>query len=397
MPKIDEEKIDHLLNRGVENIYPDRETLKKVLMSGKKIKLYCGYDPTAPSLHIGNAISMRKLAEFQKLGHEVIFLFGDFTAQLGDPDKLSVRKPLTHEEVLENLKGWKKQIKNIIDIDKIDFRFNSKWLKKMDFADIIDVAKHFTLQQIIARDMFQKRIEEGRPLYLHEFFYPLMQAYDSVEMDVDLEIGGSDQTFNILCGRDLMKSMKGKEKFVLTMKLLVDPSGEKMGKSIGNTVNLTDKPEDAFGKVMSWNDNMIVQGFEILTDIPEDGVKMFEKDLKNGANPREIKFKLAEEVVKTFFGEEASLMAGEKFNKQFRDHEKPKDIEEKHISQKMINVVELIFELGLAGSKSEARRLVEQGGVKIDDSKITDRESMIGVHDEMLVQVGKRKFVKIRV
>ena len=227
----DEKLVEEVLSRGVENIYPDKESLKKLLMSGKQIKIYCGFDPTAPTLHMGNGIQIRKLAKFLELGHEVIFLFGDFTAQIGDPtDKLALRKPLTHGQVLENAKGYKQQISRIIDIKKTNFRFlhNEKWSNKLKPVDLLELASHFTVSRLLERDMFQERIKSGREIHVHEFLYPVFQAYDAVTMGVDVQIGGNDQMFNMLAGRDLMKKKKNKEMFVLTTKLLVDPTGKKI-------------------------------------------------------------------------------------------------------------------------------------------------------------------------
>ncbi|MFA6322045.1 MAG: tyrosine--tRNA ligase [Candidatus Buchananbacteria bacterium] len=393
--KDQESKIDEILSRGVENIYPDKETLKKVLMSGKKIKLYCGFDPNAPTLHIGHGIAIRRLAKFQELGHKVIFLFGDFTGQIGDPDKLSVRQQITHEQVLENLKGWKKQIKNLIDIDKIEFKFNSKWLAKLSFTDLIDIAKHFTVQKMMARDMFQERLKIDRPIYLHEFFYPLMQAYDSVEMDVDLELGGNDQTFNMLCGRDLMKAMKNKEKFVLTLKLLADPTGKKMGKSEGNMIELADKPEEIYGKIMSWTDAMIIPALEILTDVPIAEIKEIEKEMKEGKNPKICKMLLAYKVVEIYCGQKAAISAEEHFKQVFEERLNPEDIIEFKIKSR--NIIDVLLETKLASSKSEARRLIKEGGVKVDTIKVTDENFIIKEIDAdgVVIQKGKRHFVKL--
>lgn len=400
MPKVitDEKKIDELLSRGVENIYPDRETLKKKLMSGERIKLYCGYDPNSPTLHIGHGITIRKLAKFQESGHQVIFLFGDFTAQIGDPDKLSVRQQITHKQVLENMKDWKRQIKNIIDVDKVDFKFNSKWLSKMSFADLIGMAKNFTAQQMLERDMFQERIKIERPIYLHEFFYPIMQAYDSVAMDVDLEIGGNDQTFNMLAGRTLLKAMKGKEKVVLTTKLLADPSGKKMGKSEGNMVTLKDKPEDMFGKVMSWPDTMIETAFEILTDIPLEEIAEMMKEIAGGANPRDAKLKLAHEVVRIYLGEKAAEAAEENFKRVFQEKQKPLEVEEVKIESAggKIGVLDLFVKARLAKSNGEVRRLIAEKGIRINDEVITDEKLTVEIPaDGLLLQRGKKLFKKI--
>src|SRR5258708_32925950 len=254
------DKTDEVLTRGVAQILPTKEGLSE-LMSKRKITLYQGFDPTAPSLHVGHFIGIRKLAQFQKLGHKVIFLIGDFTGIIGEPtDKSAARKRQTKEEVLENLKDYKKEVEKVIDFtgpNAAEVRFNSKWLAKLTFEDLIEISSHFTVQQMIERDMFQERIKDEKPIYLHEFFYPLMQGYDSVAMDVDLEIGGNDQMFNMLAGRTLMREFKGKEKFVLACKLLTDASGKKMGKAEGNMITLAEKPETMFGQIISWTDGMI--------------------------------------------------------------------------------------------------------------------------------------------
>ena len=257
----DEKLIEEILRRGVEHIYPEPGALKKILLSGKRIRIYCGFDPTGPDLHIGNGNQLRKMAQFQNLGHEVIFLIGDFTAMIGDPDKLAVRKQLTKKEVLANFKGWKKQAETILNFggkNPVQIKYNSTWLSKLKFDDVINLASKMTVQRMLERDMFEKRIQEGKPIYIHEFMYPLMQGYDCVHMDVDMEIGGNDQTFNMLVGRDLMKAIKGKEKFVLTINLLTDPTGKKMGKTEGNMVMLTDSADNMFGKIMSVPDEMII-------------------------------------------------------------------------------------------------------------------------------------------
>lgn len=401
-PKIitDEKIIDSILERGVENVYPNKEALKKLLMSGKQITLYGGFDPTSPTLHIGHGIPIRKMAKFQELGHKVIFLFGDFTAQIGDPDKLSVRKPLTHKEVLNNLKSWKKQIANIIDTKKIEFRFNSKWLSKLNFEDLIFIAKNFTAQQMMDRDMFQERIKQERPIYLHEFFYPLMQAYDSVAMDVDLEIGGNDQTFNMLAGRTLMKAMKNKEKIVLTTKLLADPTGTKMGKTMGNMITLEDSAEDMFGKVMSWSDGMIIPAFEGLTDISEETLLEVKDQLAlNTVNPKEIKMKLAHQVVQVYLGAAAADKGRDYFKRVFEDKQKPEEIKVVEIEDQdgKLGVLDLFVRAGLASSNGEVRRLIKEKGIKIDNEIVEQENSIIELSDkEILLQRGKKQFAKVR-
>ncbi len=269
--RVSESDVKAFLERSVESVYPDLGTVERALSSGKRFRIYSGIDPTGPTLHLGHLIWLRKLAELQKMGHEVIMLIGDFTAMIGDPtDKGAARVRLTRAQVLANCKQYKKQASKFISFtgkNPAKLVFNSKWLAKMSFSDVVDLASHFTVQQMSERDMFEKRLKEGKPVYLHEFLYPLMQGYDSVAMDVDMEIGGNDQTFNMLAGRTLLREMKGKEKFVITMQLLTDTSGKKMGKSEGNMLTFDDAPEEMYGKVMSWTDGMILPGFRLCTDV----------------------------------------------------------------------------------------------------------------------------------
>ncbi len=392
----DEKLIEEILSRGVEQIYPDKETFKRVLMSGKVIKLYCGFDPTGPVLHIGHGNQLRKLAQFQKLGHEVIFLIGDFTGMVGDPSgKVSARVQLTRAQILKNLKGYKKQASGILDFsgkNAAKVMFNSKWHRKLKFDDVMNLASKFTVQRLLERDMFQIRIKEGKPIYLSEFMYPVLQGYDCVAMDVDLEIGGSDQTFNMLAGRDLMKTLKNKEKFVLTLKLLTDPTGKKMGKTEGNMITLVDSGQEMFGKVMSWTDEMIIIGFETCTDLPTDEINKIAAEMKDGANPRDAKIKLAFEIVKLYRGEKEAEAVKENFIKVFSQKEKPEQVESYKVkSEKLIDI---LVETNLAPSRSDAKRLIEQGGVKIDDQVISDINYTLDP-GEHLIQKGKRFFIKV--
>jgi len=386
-----EQQIEQVLTRGVENIYPDKASLEKVLRSDKKIKLYCGYDPTAPSLHIGHAITIRKLAQFQKLGHEVIFLIGDFTGMIGDPtDKSETRKKLTREQVLKNSEKYKDQAGKILDFsgeNPVKVMYNSEWSDKLGFLDLIELASNFTAQQTLARDMFKKRIEAGKDLYLHEFLYPLMQGYDSVAMDVDLEVGGNDQMFNMLAGRTLMKKMKNKEKYVITTKLLEDPNGKKMGKTEGNIVNLDEEPNEMFGQIMSWSDELILPGFELLTDI----------EIEKVDNPRDDKAKLAKAIIEIFHSKELAEQAEKEFEKVFKDKDKPTKIPIAKVARGDYKVADLLFQTGMASSKGEAMRLIDQGGVKINDQRIDDKHKTITVKDKMIVQVGKRNFIQIKI
>ncbi len=394
----DEKIIDRILRRGVEMIYPTKEELKKKLMSGERIKLYCGFDPTGPTLHIGHGNQIRKLAEFQRLGHEVIFLIGDFTAMIGDPtDKTAARKQLTRKEVLANLKNYKKQASSILDFSgphAAKVMFNSKWLGKLNFEDVLNLASKFTVQRMLERDMFEKRIEEGKPIYIHEFMYPLMQGYDSVAMNVDLEIGGSDQTFNMLAGRDLLKEFKNKEKFVLTLKLLTDPTGKKMGKTEGNMITLDDTAEEMFGKVMSWPDQMIALGFEICTDELMAEIEEMTKKMKEGANPRDFKMKLAVDIVQIYKGEMAALAAKESFIKIFQKKTGPETVENKKVENKKL--IDILSEVNFVDSNSEAKRVIREGGVKVDEKVIDDINYELS-SGEHLIQKGKRHFVKVTI
>jgi tyrosyl-tRNA synthetase len=371
--------------------------LEQLLLCDKKLTLYLGIDPTGPSLHLGHAIPLMKLAQFQKLGHKIIMLIGSFTAMIGDPtDKAATRQPLTREQVLFNCEKYKEQASALISFsgdNPAEIKFNSEWLDKLNFKEIIDLASNFTVQQMLERDMFEKRINEGKPIGLHEFLYPLMQGYDSVAMDVDGEIGGNDQTFNMLAGRTLLKSLKNKEKFVVTSKLLTDSSGKKMGKSEGNMLRLDDSAAEKFGKVMSWSDDMIVNAFELCTmeKWPEkrDEIK---KRFVDGENPRNMKLELAEAVVKLYHGEESAKEQVQNFINTFSKGEKPEEIEEFSLAGK--NLVEVLVESKLVTSKADARRNIEQKGVKVNDVVCIDNELVVKSGD--VIQKGKRFFIKIK-
>ena len=396
----DAKQVEEVLTRGVENIYPDKASLKKELLSGRRLRLYCGFDPTAATLHIGNGIQIRKLEQFRRLGHEVVFLFGGYTALIGDPSgKSQARRALTEEEIKANMRDWKKQIENIIDIKDITFKNNSDWLGKLSFADILKLTSYFTAQQMIAREMFQKRLKEGNDLYVNEFLYPVMQAYDSVAMDVDLEIGGNDQMFNMLAGRTLMKKMKNKEKFVLTTKLLEDPTGKKMGKSEGNMITLTDDPADMYGKIMSWPDTMITTAMEIITNIPLAEIKEAEKEMKNGVNPRDYKMKLAYEVVRIYLGHDAARHGQNEFTRVFQEKQKPTEIPVALISDKdgQIGVLDLFVQAGLAKSNSEVKRLIKERAIRIDDEIIINDVQMVKIPKAgLLLQRGKKQFAQAK-
>lgn len=394
----DKKQIEEFLTRGVENVYPTKQKVEDALMSGKQLTIYTGIDPTG-KIHMGHGVVFRKLARLQKMGHRVIILLGTFTAQIGDPtDKSAARKALTKEEVLEHANGYVDQLKAIMDFsDKknpVEVKFNAEWLEALNFSDVVNLASHFTVQQMLERDMFDKRMKEGKPIHLHEFLYPLMQGFDSVAMDVDMEIGGNDQTFNMLAGRTLLREMRNKEKFVLCMELLVDANGNKMSKTDANFIALDDSSNDMFGKVMSWTDEMIINGFRILTDLTLQEIHEIDQTMKNGGNPRDAKVLLAYEVVKVFKGDVEANLAKENFDTVFSQGQKPMDIETKFSSSDLL--MDVLVETGLVKSKSEARRLIGEKGVKVDDVAIGDIEFRLkkGVS---LVQKGKRHFVNISI
>ena len=391
-------KIEEILTRGVEKIYPGKEELKKVLLSGKKLRIYNGIDPTG-KLHLGHSVVLKKLRQFQDLGHEVIVLIGDFTARIGDPtDKLASRKKLSEEQVKKNSANYKNLIGKILDLTKSNIRFlhNEKWTNKLKPEDMLELASYFTVSRLLERDMFQERIKQGKEIHVNEFLYPIFQAYDSVTMDVDMEIGGNDQTFNMLAGRTLMKKIKNKEKFILTTKLLVDPAGKKMGKTEGNMINLDENAENMYGQIMSWPDELINLGFELCTNIPTEEIEKNKKELKSKKlNPRDAKAKLAKEIVALYHGKPAAQKAEKEFNRIFKKKELPSEIPSIKIAAKNINILDLLVKTKLASSKAEAKRLIEQKGVKIDDEIQEDWRKNIPIKSVMIIQVGKRKFVKI--
>jgi len=392
----DEKIINRILEKATEQILPSKEQLREKLMSGQRLRIYQGFDPSAPSLHIGHTVMMRKLEDFRKLGHEVIFLIGDYTAMIGDPDKLAVRHKLSHEEVLENVKQYTKQASKIIDIDNkenpVSVRYNGEWFSKMNFADYIELASNFTVQELLKRDMFQRRLDAEKPIFLSEFIYPTMQAYDSVMLDVDIEGGGNDQLFNMLAGRELTLKLKGKEKFIITCKLLTTADGQKMGKSVGGAISFTDKPTDIFGKVMAYPDQNLVRAFELLTDIEMDEVAAIEKQLANGVNPMEIKKRLAHEITKIMIDQESADNAKKYFEDVFQKRSDNEDLSIVNLETESINIIELLTEkLQFAKSKSEARRLIEQKAVRIDDQPIEDPNFLVSLGNEAkIVRVGKK-------
>lgn len=398
-PTTDSIKIDRFLNRGIENIYPSKDFLRARLLEGKALKMYLGIDPTAPTLHLGHAIVLKKLKEFQDLGHEAILLIGDFTGMIGDPtDKTATRKKLTREQVLENARVYKEQASNFLKFDgdnPAQIKYNSKWLSRMDFGDVLELSSLVTVEQMLKRDMFDRRIKEGRPIYIHEFMYPLMQGFDSVFMGVDGEIGGNDQTFNMLMGRDLLKVMKNKEKFVISTKLLTDSEGKKMGKTEGNMVSLDQDAKEMFGKIMSWSDNLIIPGFELCTYSSEDDLARVKEDMDRGVNPKDLKVRLAKEIVSIYHGVEKANNSASDFERTFSKKELPDDIKEVSVSKGKL-LADILTDEGLVKSKSEFKRLVEEGAVSIQGGEVV-KDMYFAVENNTVFKIGKRRFIKINI
>jgi len=394
----DEKIIDRILNKGVENILPSKEELKNLLLSGKHLNIYQGFDPTAPTLHIGHTVGMRKLEDFRKLGHQVYFVIGDFTARIGDPsDKMSARKKLTKQQVEENMRLYIDQASHFINIfDKdnpVKVVYNSKWLEPLNFGEIIELASVFTVQQMLKRSMFQERLKSDKPIYLHEFLYPLMQGYDSVALNIDVEVGGNDQLFNMLAGRDLVMNRLNKEKFVVAMKLLEANDGTKMGKTSGNMIELSDSANNIFGKVMAFDDKLIPIGFEILTKYELKQVEEIKERLKKGENPMILKKLLAFEITKDIKGEQEAENAQKYFENVFQKKNLNTDIPVKTVRQSNINILDLIVQCEIANSKSQAKRLVEQNAVTINGEKITDWNKNIQVGSgSTILKCGKHVY-----
>lgn len=383
----DEKKIDEILTRGVEDIFI-KENLKKKLLSGKQLKIKLGFDPTGSKIHIGRAIVLRKLRAFQDLGHKVIFIVGDFTAQVGDPsDKLEKRPMLSKEEIKKNLKTYKEQVGKIIDLSKAKFYYNSSWLKKLGFQKISELAESFSIQQMSARRNFKDRFEKGEEVSLREFMYPLMQGYDSVAVKADVEIGGFDQLFNLKAGRIIQKHYGQPEQDILICQMLEGTDGRKMSTSWGNVVTIVDEPNDMFGKIMSLKDELIPKYFELCTDVKD--ISAFEKQ-----NPRDLKMKLAYEIVKIYHGEKKAKEAEENFIKTFSKKEIPDEMEEINCSEGEL-LSEVLVKNKIIESKSEWRRLVEGKGVHdlIKNQNVIDPN--LKISESLTLKIGKKRFVKI--
>jgi len=383
------QKIKEILERGTEQII-DKNSLLKKLKSGKKLRIKHGIDPTGPKIHIGRAIQFRKLKNFQDLGHRIVLIIGDFTAQIGDAsDKQSMRKILSEKEIKENMKDYKKQIGKILDLKKTEICYNSQWLNKLTAKDLLSLSMNFSAQQMIQRRNFKERWEQGKPIGLHELTYPLFQGYDSVAVKADVEIGGADQLFNLKVGREIQKIFGQPAQDILTSKMLPGLDGRKMSTSWGNVVTIIDNPNDMYGKIMSMKDEFVPEYFELCTDVPLPEIKIIKK-----SNPRDMKAKLAREIVAAYYGRNTSLRAEKEFNRIFKEKKLPDFMPIVKIPQKSLNILDLLLKAKLASSKAEAKRLIIQKGVRIDNEVQEDWQKQVKIKKGLVIQVGKRKFTK---
>lgn len=391
------QKIHTVLTRGTVEVLV-KSDLEKKLLSGKKLRIKLGIDPSGKDLHIGHMVVIRKLKEFQELGHHVLLLFGNFTGQIGDPTgKNTTRQIKSQEELEENAKHYLAQVRTLLDINKIEVVWNADWLRKLNFGDVVQLASQFTVAQMMERDMFQERAKVNAPISVHEFLYPLMQGYDSVALKADVELGGTDQTFNLLAGRTLQKAYGQTPQDIITVPILEGLDGKiKMGKTTKNYIGVNEPASEMYGKVMSIPDELIFRYFELATDMPLADIEILKKAMTGGENPRNLKMRLGREIVTIYHNKKAADQAEAEFIEVFSKKGLPEAIEQKSVAQHRMNIVELLTNTKLTPSKSEARRLIEQGGVKIDGEKISAIDHIVELKKEKLLQVGKRKFLKVK-
>lgn len=397
-----------IIQRGASEILPIdtlKRKLRRSIETNTPLKVKLGLDPTAPDIHIGHTVVFKKLRDFQQLGHIVQLVIGDFTARIGDPSgKSETRKPLTEDQVEQNAKTYTDQLFKVLDKNRTEIHFNSDWLSPLTFADVTELAAKCTVARILERDDFSKRYHSGQAISVHEFFYPLMQGYDSVALKTDIELGGTDQTFNLLMGRQLQKEYGLEEQVILTMPLLEGLDGvKKMSKSLGNYIGVDDEPRDMYGKAMSIPDELMVKYFELATDLSPGELERLKKGLADGLiHPRDAKMKLGYTFVRMYHGEEAAKEAQQHFCTVFQQREIPGEMDEVTISAHELDnghlwVVTLLSQLGLVASNGEARRLIQQGGVRINQEKVSDVQLQVQIENGMVVQVGRRKFARVRV
>jgi len=388
------------IKRGAEEILVEAELVQR-LEAGKPLRVKAGFDPTAPDLHLGHTVLINKLRQFQEMGHEVLFLIGDFTGMIGDPTGKNVtRKPLTREDVLQNAATYEHQIYKILDPERTTVMFNSQWMGEMSAADLIHVAAKHTVARMLERDDFSKRYAGNQPIAIHEFLYPLVQGYDSVAMKSDVELGGTDQKFNLLVGRELQKHYGQKPQVILTMPILEGLDGvQKMSKSLNNYIGINEPAEEMFGKIMSISDDLMWRYFELLSFLPLTEIGRMKKEVNEGANPRDIKFRLGQEIVARFHSQAAAAAAQDAFVARFQKGALPEEIPELVLASQdgVLVIANLLKDAGLTGSTSEAYRMIKQGAVRIDGERISDRGLGIAAGNTHVFQVGKRRFARVTV
>jgi len=394
-----------VIRRGAVEILVESELEEKLAESvktGRPLRIKAGFDPTAPDLHVGHTVLIQKLKQFQDLGHQVIFLIGDFTGMIGDPTgKNETRKPLTREQVLENAETYREQVFKILDPGKTEIAFNSTWMGAMTSSEMITLASRYTVARMLERDDFHKRFTGQQPIAIHEFLYPLVQGYDSVALEADVELGGTDQKFNLLVGRELQKQVGQRPQTVLTMPLLEGLDGvNKMSKSLGNYIGITEPPKEIYGKTMSISDELMVRYYELLSDVDLATLEKVRKGVageEGGMHPMEAKKALAHELVARFHGEDAARQAAQDFIQQFKQKEIPDDIPEVLLSADgPVWICRLLTDAGLVASNGEARRMVRQGGVRLNGEKVTDADLEVSLDGELILQVGKRRFARVK-
>ncbi|MEK7689211.1 MAG: tyrosine--tRNA ligase [Deltaproteobacteria bacterium] len=394
-----------IIKRGIVDLISEeelKEKLQNAAKDGKPLRIKAGFDPTAPDLHLGHTVLIQKLKQFQELGHHVIFLIGDFTGMIGDPTgKSETRKPLTKEDVAKNAETYKAQIFKILDEKKTEIAFNSRWMNNLPVADLIHLASKHTVARMLERDDFKKRYMGNRPIAIHEFLYPLIQGYDSVVLKADVEIGGTDQKFNLLVGRELQREFGQTPQVVITIPLLEGTDGvQKMSKSLGNYIGITEPPGEIFGKIMSVSDELMLRYYELLSSLSNTELEELKQGLKNGAvHPKDAKIRLAKEMTTRFYGSDSAIKAASEFDNVFKNKDTPKNIEEKvvAIQTDYADVVYILKTTGLVPSSSEARRLIQQGGVSIDGKRVSDINLRLPANKNYLLQVGKRRFARVSI
>ncbi|MGO4888735.1 tyrosine--tRNA ligase [Anaerobacillus sp. MEB173] len=391
-----------ILQRGVIQIVPEnglKEKIEQSVLTGVPLKVKLGMDPSAPDVHIGHTVVLHKLRQFQELGHQIQLIIGDFTGRIGDPTgKSETRKQLTDEQVKANAETYVQQYGKILDMEKVKIYYNSEWLSKLNFADVVELAGKITVARMLERDDFEKRYKSGQSISVHEFFYPLMQGYDSVALESDIELGGTDQMFNLLMGRHLQEEYGKGKQIAMMMPLIEGLDGErKMSKSLNNYIGIDEAPNEIFGKSMSIPDELMVKYYKLATDISLEELVRLEEGLANGTvHPRDAKMDLGKKFVEMYHGPEAAEEAVHYFKTVFQQRALPTDIPETEWSgSDEIGIIDLLVELKLMNSKGEARRMIQNGGVKINEEKVTDIQQQVNIKNEMIIQVGKRKFVKI--